>query len=85
MQQKAQRLPYHRKGVAWFQLNDEVEFNAACSPDVDEYAWEFGDGASTTGAKVQHKYNVAGTFNVKMTAKNDSKSFSASRNVTIVP
>ena len=62
-----------------------MEFNAACSPDADEYVWEFGDGASTTGAKVKHKYNAAGTFNVKMTAKNDSRLSLANRTVIIVP
>ena len=73
------------KGQPSSKLNEELEFNAACSTDAAEYVWEFGDGASTTGTKVKHKYNAAGSFTVKLTAKNDSKSSSTSKPVTIVP
>lgn len=73
------------KGQPSSKLNDEVEVNAACSTDADEYVWEFGDGFSTTGAKAKHKYNAVGRFTIKLTAKNDSKEATTSREVTIVP
>ncbi|ALW86873.1 hypothetical protein AUC43_18395 [Hymenobacter sedentarius] len=73
------------KGQPSSKLNDEVEVNAACSTDADDYVWDFGDGASTTGAKAKHKYNAVGQFTVKLTAKNSSKESTTSKQVTIVP
>jgi PKD repeat protein len=73
------------KGQPSSKITDDVEVNATCSADASEYVWEWGDGASTTGVKVKHKYNAAGTFTIKLTAKNDNKSSSTSRQVTIVP
>ena len=73
------------KGIPSSKVNDEVEVNAACSTDATSYLWEWGDGASTTGVKVKHKYNVAGNFTIKMTAKNDNRESATSRQVTIVP
>lgn len=32
------------------------------------YAWEFGDGASSTDAQPIHRYNVTGTYRVRLTA-----------------
>lgn len=73
------------KGQPSSKINDEVEVNAACSMDADEYVWDFGDGFSTTGAKAKHKYNAVGQFTVKLTAKNSSKESTTSKQVTIVP
>ena len=73
------------KGQPSSKANEEVEVNAACSTDAKEYVWDFGDGFSTTGAKAKHKYNVAGQFSIKLTAKNDSKESTTSKQVTIVP
>lgn len=73
------------KGVPSSKINDEVEVNAGCSSDADSYVWEWGDGASTTGLKAKHKYNAAGTFTIKLTAKGDDKSSSTTKPVTIVP
>ncbi len=73
------------KGIPSSKINDEVEVNAGCSSDADSYVWEWGDGASDTGIKVKHKYNVAGNFTIKLTAKGDDKSASTSKPVTIIP
>ena len=73
------------KGQPSSKLNDEVQVNAACSTDADDYVWDFGDGFSTTGAKAKHKYNAVGQFMVKLTAKNSSKESTTSKQVTIVP
>ncbi|MBC6697494.1 PKD domain-containing protein [Hymenobacter sp. BT190] len=73
------------KGIPSSKINDEVEVNAGCSSDADSYVWEWGDGASTTGLKTKHKYNAAGTFTIKLTAKGDDKSSSTTKPVTIVP
>lgn len=34
---------------------------------ITSWAWEFGDGASTNGKKVTHKYKALGTYKVKLT------------------
>ncbi|WP_026872606.1 PKD domain-containing protein [Inquilinus limosus] len=43
-----------------------VSFDGTASIDPDgdalTYRWDFGDGGSATGAKVQHSYAVAGTY-----------------------
>jgi len=43
-----------------------VAFDGTASVDPDSdpltYRWDFGDGASATGAKVQHSYAAAGTY-----------------------
>jgi len=45
---------------------DASAFNEA-SGYVSSYAWDFGDGAATTGAVVSHVYQESGTYNVVLT------------------
>ena len=73
------------KGSASTKVNEEIQFSAACSTDADTYAWEYGDGSGDTGASSKHKYPQAGTYTVKLTAKNSSKSSSTTRTVTVAP
>ena len=65
--------------------NEEIQFNANCSTDADSYSWSYGDGTSGESATVKHKYPAAGTYVVKLTAKNSSKEASSSQNLIIVP
>ncbi|HEY8559113.1 MAG TPA: PQQ-dependent sugar dehydrogenase [Pyrinomonadaceae bacterium] len=48
-----------------------VVFDASASTDPDGdalgYSWNFGDGATSSGATVSHTYNAAGTFNAAVT------------------
>ncbi len=48
----------------------DVEFTAAASvySEVYNYAWEFGDGETGTGAEITHTYTEPGTYYVKLTA-----------------
>ena len=71
------------KGSLNTKVNEEIQFNAACSTDADTYVWEYGDGSSDTGAAVKHKYQQAGSYAVKLTAKNSSKASSASKMVVV--
>ena len=73
------------KGSLNTKVNEEIQFSAACSTDADTYVWEYGDGSSETGGTVKHKYPLAGTYTVKLTAKNSNKSSSTSKTVTIAP
>ena len=66
-------------------VNEEIQFNAACSTDADTYSWEYGDGSGDIGATAKHKYSKVGTYTVKLTAKNSSKSSSTTQTVTIAP
>lgn len=52
-----------------------VTFDAAGSSDhygaaITSYAWDFGDGASGTGATSQHAYGAAGTYAARLTVTN---------------
>lgn len=51
-----------------------VTFDASGSADADgsitSYAWDFGDGATATGASVQHTY-VQGAFTAKLTVNDN--------------
>ena len=73
------------KGSLSTKVNEEIQFTAACSTDADNYTWEYGDGSGDTGATAKHKYSKAGSYSVKLTARNSSKSSSTSQTVTIAP
>mgnify|MGYP006275856467 CR=1 FL=1 len=47
---------------------EPVSFEAAVSSatEVTSYAWQFGDGATGSGASVQHTYGSAGTYEVTL-------------------
>ncbi len=66
-------------------LNEEVQFDAACSKDANTYVWDFGDGTTGSGASTKHKYTVVGVYIVKLTASNDSKEATYSIDLTIEP
>ncbi|RSK32355.1 PKD domain-containing protein [Hymenobacter metallilatus] len=72
------------KGIPSSKINETVEVNAGCSTEATSFVWEWGDGASDTGIKTNHKYNAAGTFTIKLTAKNDDNSATTTKQVTIV-
>lgn len=68
----------------------EIAFDGSGSSDPDgsivSYAWDFGDGANSTGATTSHAYNVQGTYNLSLTVTDDSGAAdSASTTVTIDP
>lgn len=71
------------KGSLNTKVNEEIQFSTACTTDGDSYAWEYGDGSGDTGASAKHKYPQPGSYVVKLTAKNSSKSSSASKTVTV--
>jgi PKD repeat protein len=67
-------------------LNEEVQFDAACSADAESFEWNFGDGtAFVTGATVKHKFTIANTYTVVLTAKSGNKIDTAQAALLIAP
>ena len=66
-------------------VNEEVQFDASCSKNASTYTWDFGDGTSTSGNPVKHKYPTQGTYIVKLTENNGNKTASLTQNLTINP
>lgn len=57
---------------ATYQLDYYVGANIkfiSTSAAPGECSWDFGDGSTSTGDSVYHKYAVAGTYNVKLTVE----------------
>jgi chitinase len=68
--------------------NAPIAFSSAGSADTDgniaTYAWDFGDGNSSTQASPSHSYSAAGSYSVSLTVTdNDGASHSATTSVTI--
>src|SRR5690606_21992922 len=68
----------------WSNQHLTANVDAGGSTDVDgsiaSYAWEWGDGAASTGILAQHSYAEAGTYPVELTVTDDD---GASDTVTI--
>ncbi|MEM7220381.1 MAG: PKD domain-containing protein [Pseudomonadota bacterium] len=68
----------------------EANFDGSASTDVDgsivSYAWDFGDGASGTGATLSHTYAAAGDYTVMLTVTDDiGAGNTATQQITIDP
>jgi hypothetical protein len=58
-------------------VNGSVQFDGSGSFDPESapltYAWDFGDGATGTGAMPNHRYTTIGLFDVCLTVNNGSQ------------
>ncbi len=60
-----------------------VQFINQTQGDVTSYAWDFGDGATSTERDPTHTFTAAGTYPVVMTATNTGGSNSATLNYIV--
>ncbi|MBC8173177.1 MAG: PKD domain-containing protein, partial [Chitinophagales bacterium] len=63
-------------------VTGEVEFTNA-SADADSYAWNFGDGGSSSSINPSHDYAEGGDYNVCLTAENHYGSNVSCKTVTV--
>src|SRR5687768_12833408 len=70
-----------REGV---KVDEDVHFNAACSEESTSYNWDFGDGMGGSGLEVNHSYDAAGTYEVKLTTQNAGQSSQATARIIVV-
>ena len=61
---------------------DEVSFTNT-STDADSYAWDFGDGETSTEMSPVHVYKTAGTYTVKLVATNADGNSEATQTLTV--
>ena len=70
------------------QVNQWITFDATSSFDPDgtivSYQWDFGDGATGTGARITKRYSAPGTYTVTLTVTdNQGATDSATQQVTV--
>ena len=59
-----------------------VTFNPTVT-DVSTYAWDFGDGETSTEAKPVHTYAASGTYTVTLVVKGEGGEATATKEITI--
>ncbi|MFK7920565.1 MAG: PKD domain-containing protein [Bacteroidia bacterium] len=65
-----------------------VDGSTSSDPDgqIAAYAWDFGDGTTTSGLTANHTYNNAGTFNIVLTVTDTAGlSSQTSQSITVSP
>jgi beta propeller repeat protein len=60
-----------------------IQFFDTSSGEIDEYAWDFGDGEASEEQDPAHRFNESGEFPVTLTVANAGGSDSASHTVTV--
>ncbi|EMA46581.1 PKD domain-containing protein [Halobiforma nitratireducens] len=66
-------------------VGDEIEFDASDSDgDIDDYAWDLGDGTDASGEAVTHSYDETGEYAVELTVTDtDGETDTDSTTVTV--
>ena len=65
-------------------VNDVLQFNGSSTGAVTSWAWDFGDGTTSTLQNPSHAYTTAGCFTPSLTITVDSCSFTAVFDTCIV-
>jgi PKD repeat protein len=66
-------------------LDSSASFDPTNGSNALNYAWDFGDGATATGATVNHTYNKAGTYTLSLTVRSARGTRQVSKVLTLVP
>lgn len=69
--------------VSEAEVGDTIQFIQLSYPDPLNYAWDFGDGATSTDSNAQHIYFLADTFDVRLIAYNNTASDTAVKTIVI--
>jgi PKD repeat protein len=56
-----------------------VLFTDSSTGDIDQWRWDFGDGATSTGSTAVHTYTTAGTYTVSLTVTGAGGSATATK------
>jgi PKD repeat protein len=71
-------------GPSKAQVNTSLALSATVAAgDSVSYAWDFGDGATSSGQAVAHSYAEAGLYTVTVTASNSVNAQTAAKQITI--
>lgn len=54
-------------GAAPLAVDVDASATTAASGTITGYAWDFGDGATATGATASHTYTIAGAYTIRLT------------------
>ncbi len=69
-------------------VGEKIDFDGSLSLDSDgdslEFFWDFGDGKSAEGSKVEHSYDAAGTYTVILTVSDGELQSEDTLRVTII-
>jgi beta propeller repeat protein len=60
-----------------------IQFFDTSTGEIDEYAWDFGDGETSPDQNPVHRFNTSGTFPVTLTVAAAGDSDSANHTVTV--
>lgn len=66
-------------------VGDPVSFQNLSTGSPTSFAWNFGDGGTSTEEDPTHTFQTAGAFQVTLTASTGSASDTATQTVTVVP
>jgi hypothetical protein len=66
------------------EIGEDVSFTDSSSGSPTTWAWDFGDGESSTEQNPTHSYDEAGTYNVELTVSNGGGSDSTTSSITVL-
>jgi PKD repeat protein len=64
-------------------VNTEVQFSSTSQGQVDTYAWDFGDGSTSTDANPTHTFATTGQFTVTLIVSNAAGSDSETTTIDV--
>jgi hypothetical protein len=66
-------------------VGKNIEFDAACSIDAQDYFWDFSNGLGGNTEYIITQFDTAGTYNVTLVAARGSKTQKNSKDIIVKP